>query len=232
MTLQEKQNKLNELYKPFFNNVKDKVGNEIGQYGNPLLIDLAKTNNINTDVMIFGQETNTWYNDIKNIDELIEIYSKFLNDNLRSNTPFWQCFRKWLGDENGVYVWNNLSKMDYNNSDGDNRSILGCPNEKIREEILKESAKIIKKEIEIIEPKIIIFLSGPSYDFIIEDYLGGKKKDNLEIAKIAEERQLCEFELKGFENIKSFRTYHPEYLNRSGDLKNKIVEFLRAKIYK
>ena len=32
MTLQEKQNKLNELYKPFFNNVKDKVGDDIGQY--------------------------------------------------------------------------------------------------------------------------------------------------------------------------------------------------------
>ena len=230
MTLKEKQNKLNELYKPFFNSVKDKVGDDIGQYGNPLLIDLAKTNNINTDVMIFGQETNTWYNGIKNIDELIEIYSKFLNDNLRSNTPFWQCFRKWLGDENGVYVWNNLSKMDYN-SNG-NRSILECPNKKILEEILKGSAEIIKKEIEIIEPKIIIFLSGPSYDFIIEDYLGGKKKDNLEITEIAEENQLCEFELKGFENIKSFRTYHPRYLNTQGDLKNKIVEFLRAKIYK
>ena len=114
MTLQEKQNKLNELYKPFFNNVKDKVGNEIGQYGNPLLIDLAKTNNINTDVMIFGKETDTWYNDIKDIDKLIEIYSKFLNDKLEARRLFWQCLRKWLGDENGVYVWNNLSKMDYN----------------------------------------------------------------------------------------------------------------------
>ncbi|MDY6135417.1 hypothetical protein, partial [Campylobacter lanienae] len=99
MTLQEKQNKLNELYKPFFNNVKDKVGNEIGQYGNPLLIDLAKTNNINTDVMIFGQETDTWYNYIKDIDKLIEIYSKFLNDKLEQRRLFWQCFRKWLGDE-------------------------------------------------------------------------------------------------------------------------------------
>ncbi|MDY5519814.1 uracil-DNA glycosylase family protein [Campylobacter lanienae] len=232
MTLQEKQNKLNELYKPFFNNVKDKVGNKIGQHSNPLLIDLAKTNNINTDVMIFGQETDTWYNDIKDIDKLIEIYSKFLNDKLEQRRLFWQCFRKWLGDENGIYVWNNLSKMDYNNSDGGNRSILRCPNEKIKEEILKGSAEIIKKEIEIIEPKIIIFLSGPYYDFIIENYLGAKKKDNLEIAKIAEENELCEFELKGFENIKSFRTYHPGYLNRRPDLKNKIVEFLRAKIYK
>ena len=98
MTLQEKQNKLNELYKPFFSNVKDKVGDEIGQY-----------------------------------------------------------------------------------------------------------------------------------DFIIQNYLGAKKKDILEIAK---ENQLCEFELEGFENIKSFRTYHPGYLNRMGDLKNKIVEFLRTKIYK
>lgn len=224
MTLQEKQNKLNELYKPFFSNVKDKVGNEIGQYGNPLLIDLVKTNNINTDVMIFGQETNTWYNDIKDIDKLIEIYSKFLNDNLRSNTPFWQCFRKWLGDENSVFVWNNLSKMDYN-SNG-NRSILNCPEQK---EILKKSAELIKQEIEIIQPKIIIFLSGPRYDFIIQNYLGAKKKDILEIAK---ENQLCEFELEGFENIKSFRAYHPGYLNRRGDLKNKIVEFLRTEIYK
>ena len=223
MTLQEKQNKLNELYKPFFNNVKDKVGDDIGQYGNPLLIDLAKTNNINTDVMIFGQETDAWHNGIKDIDELIEKYSKFLNDNLRSNTPFWQCFRKWLGDENGVYVWNNLSKMDYH-SNGGSRSILKCPNKKI----LEESAEIIKKEIEIIEPKIIIFLSGPYYDFIIENYLGGKKK----VLEIAKENQLCEFELEGFENIKSFRTYHPRYLNTKGDLKNKIVEFLRAKIYK
>ncbi|MDO2409015.1 uracil-DNA glycosylase family protein [Campylobacter magnus] len=223
MTLQEKQNKLNELYKPFFNNVKDKVGDDIGQYGNPLLIDLAKTNNINTDVMIFGQETDTWYNDIKDIDKLIEIYSNFLNNKLEARRLFWQCFRKWLGDENGVYVWNNLSKMDYH-SNGGSRSILKCPNKKI----LEESAEIIKKEIEIIEPKIIIFLSGPYYDFIIENYLGGKKK----VLEIAKENQLCEFELEGFENIKSFRTYHPRYLNTKGDLKNKIVEFLRAKIYK
>ncbi|RAZ48913.1 uracil-DNA glycosylase family protein [Campylobacter hyointestinalis] len=222
MTLQEKQNKLNELYKPFFNNVKDKVGNKIGQHSNPLLIDLAKTNNINTNVMIFGQETDTWYNDIKDIDELIEIYSKFLNDKLRSKTPFWQCFRKWLGDENGVYVWNNLSKMDYNSNGS--RSILRCSNKKI----LEESSKIIKKEIEIIEPKIIIFLSGPRYDFIIQNYLGAKKK----VLEKAKENQLCEFELEGFKNIKSFRTYHPGYLNRRPNLKNKIVEFLRAKIYK
>ncbi|MCI7103203.1 MAG: hypothetical protein MR927_03295 [Campylobacter sp.] len=222
MTLQEKQNKLNELYKPFFNNVKDEVGDEIGRYGNPLLIDLAKTNNINADVMIFGQETNTWYNGIKDIDELIEKYSKLLNNNPLLNKPFWQCFIKWLGDENGVYVWNNLSKMDYNSNGS--RSILKCPNKKI----LEESAEIIKKEIEIIEPKIIIFLSGPYYDFIIENYLGAKKK----VLEIAKENQLCEFELEGFENIKSFRTYHPRYLNTKGDLKNKIVEFLRAKIYK
>lgn len=234
--MEKKQEALNKLYEGFDNYLKDniKVGSsgwDKGTYSNPLLINIKDINNINTDVMVFGQETRTWCNKENTVKEFIDIYARFVNAG-GIKSPFWQCFNEWLRiKKNDIYVWNNLSKVDYYN--GYNHRILNSPDSA---KILTKSAEIIKEEIKIIEPKILIFLTGPHYDFIIQKYLGGKIQDSKKIQKLGlVPNQLCEYKLEGFEGIKAFRTYHPNYLNRCSkkrypNLKNNIVEFLRKEI--
>jgi hypothetical protein len=72
---------------------------------------------------------------------------------------------------------------------------------------------VIKKEISVFEPDVVIFFTGPNYDDIMKDVFGP-----LALSPVHDDfsvRQLARVESESLPTL-SFRTYHPNYLWRFG----------------
>ncbi|MCY1368135.1 hypothetical protein D9M69_551010 [compost metagenome] len=77
---------------------------------------------------------------------------------------------------------------------------------------------LVLKELEILNPNMVIFFTGPSYDARIKSLLCGELIDVQDFTS----RELCLVKSKHL-NTKIIRTYHPNYLRRSG-LERKIID--------
>jgi len=183
---------------------------------NPLLlfIDEEKLKNADIKVMIFGQETNDWDGDFKNDMSIsLDNYDEFLNLNnpFSYGGQFWNGFNRFLTLLSEKYpskkieaIWNNVIKIGNSGRD------KNYPPEYIYN-IEKEYFNVIKDEINILKPDIILFMSGPNYDIELENSLG-----NVNFKRLVEnftERQIAKLEYENLENI--YRTYHPNYLWRN-----------------
>jgi len=182
---------------------------------NPLLLTVNQDyQGSDIKVMVIGQETNGWFEQFSNIDEITKVYNEF----------FWggRCYKRggqfWNGiknfkirlqqkypDKRINIIWNNVIKIG--KAKGKNK-----PPEYIQK-IEREYFKVLELELEILKPDIILFLSGPNYDDIIKQHF---PKIIQEAMLSIKQRQLCKFSIKG--NSNCFRTYHPNYLYRSRKL--------------
>lgn len=184
---------------------------------NPLLINLNESLYQDSDikVLIFGQETNDWENDFNgSTAQPLATYEVFYNSGKCFKTHgghFWNGYNKFLKSLNEKFedkkvcaVWNNVIKVGVSGT-GNNK-----PNKNIYN-VEKENFNIMADEINILNPDIILFLSGPDYDNEIRNALPG-----VEFNKINDEftvRQLSKLSYKNHKNI--YRTYHPNYLWRN-----------------
>ena len=167
--------------------------------------------------MVFGQETNGWWNDLPkanafaDMEMLIDKYDKAFNDDSMfcKNTPFWNGFdkfRQMLGEKYAGkkirYVWNNIVKI----GKADEK---GCPPDEIYN-IEREYFSVIAEEVKIIRPNVILFLTGPKYDNKIADNFG-----ELQYSAISPfpEKELAKLSIPDVDF--AFRMYHPNYLYRS-----------------
>lgn len=216
--IQAMNNELTELYKEEFKRLYPKLNeyNEKVNYSrkatNPFLIKVPENyNDFKNKIMIFGQETNSWCQECgsksafsNNIEKSLEIYQKFyLNGGINHyRGPFWNEFKRIKNQvsksKDSTVIWNNINKI----------GIIGTGNLNPINEIQFEHFDVIRDEIKILKPNIIIFLTGHDYDFFIKKNIGdfnqNKIKENI-------------FELnfkKEFENIKCFKTFHPNALYR------------------
>lgn len=181
---------------------------------NPLLLSLENNDYENSEikVMIFGQETNSWYETFNgNIDITMNLYRDFFNKGKALNNyggAFWNGVNKFIELLKNKYenrkigiLWNNVIKI------GCEERNKNMPPKYIYN-IEKEKFNVIKNEIEILKPNIILFLSGPFYDFAIENAFQKIFKKN-EINEFSE-RELSRIDIGFGNNV--FRTYHPNYL--------------------
>lgn len=191
---------------------------------NPLLINIDEDKFYASDIklMIFGQETNSWYGDFNsNIKFSLEKYSEFFNSDkyYSYGGQFWngvKKFKKKLEEkypQKNIYlIWNNLCKIgnSQRNTNTAAKYIL---------EIENKHFSIINEEIKIINPDIILFFTGPNYDCFIDNIF-------LNIQKIEVNgfnyRQLIKLDFGEKQNI--FRTYHPNYLWRKKGLINEVYD--------
>ena len=81
---------------------------------------------------------------------------------------------------------------------------------------------ILEEEIKIINPDIVLFLTGPYYDYYIEKQLKGVEFKTVENYGI---RQFARVEHEALPK-NSFRIYHPVYLRRRS-LENNYLEKLK-----
>jgi len=242
------QTELNKLYTEYLKEIFSdrKLYEQILNFeiSSPLFLDcnaeFGKYADSDFKVLYVGKETNYWYNqkertvsellyDIqdteKYINGLTELYKKFnIGHNYKTSIfTFMDIIVNKLRVKNqktGV-LWTNLLRHDGFN---------GKVSREIEKKVSYHNNYILRKELEILKPDAIIFLTGPNYDYILENSFAGLKK-----IKINEksEREIC---LLNHENLpeKSMRIYHPGYHGRKGadyrwELADKIIELIEMK---
>lgn len=180
----------------------------------PLLLGIGDENEyLNSDfkIMLFGQETNGWgeFRENININELQKWnYGKtsiqrgkgqFAN----GRVGLMRNFKKYFPDMKSSLVWNNVVKIGKSKD-------KGFPGHNLYQ-IENSQFNVLKEEINILKPNIIIFFSGYRYDQYIFDKFG--KLESIQISGF-QKHQLCEFKIPNIQC--ALRTYHPNYLFRNG----------------
>ena len=179
--------KLTPALKPFIKSTKD-------QPANPLLIKVDEEyENSDFKIMLFGQETNSWNIEFcnglyhPNLSIILERYEIFFLGNGsynygKGNKPcskivkgFWggvnEFFRIFRGtdypfrqfvfdnDKRVSFIWNNVVKLGKQNK-------KGRPN--FYPDIKEINKEIIKHEIEVLNPNVLLLFSGPFYDDVVK----------------------------------------------------------------
>lgn len=198
------------------------------QASNPLLIQLPdeKTyQSADIRMMVFGQETNNWHHQFQpDMAKTLGWYAEFLEARRhKGKGTFWNSTRRFkkqleekYPDKRVELVWNNVFKIG--------KTKRGKPGPDVRQ-IEESEFNVIQREIDILKPNLIIFLSGPYYD----KHLKGKVtlRVNLWIDDDPYFNQVVFYSVEN--GIQAVRTYHPSYLRRSkqeDEIFNFIIEVL------
>ena len=154
-------------------------------------------------VAFVGQETHGWSSECE-ISAQMAVYSTFNLGVAYYSSPFWNVIRKLehvLTASNYSSAWLNLHRYDQ----GGRR-----PSWK-NQRILLELDFLVYEELKLLVPDVVIFLTGPNFDNRITSMLQASYRpiDGFPL------RQLSEVQSPVLSNV-MFRTYHPNYLRRSG----------------
>ncbi len=183
---------------------------------NPLLLKIGddkKYKNSDLKVMFCGQEPNTWGGELKsNINKIQLYYQDFFLSNYcyeKYGGQFWngvnrlkELFKSTFPEKSIEFIWNDIVKVG-------KRDGRGLPPRYI-EEVELNYFKVIYKEVEILKPDVIVFMSGPNYDWFIKQQFGEVKFSHVENFN---ERQIAKIDIPGVAS--AYRTYHPNYLWRN-----------------
>jgi hypothetical protein len=188
---------------------------------NPLFL-YADDDYINSEIkiMLFGKETNSWHDKNKLpygsredfiVDDIINLHYGFPVRTFKRSV-FFRGFSLLINKIEGMnrtrkigFMWNNLVKMGMQKR--------GFPHKLYPGVIKPHLNTIIPEEIKILKPNFLVFFTGPdNYDKVLNDIFNNPKRN-----KIANfnERQLCEIEIPRIS--KALRTYHPNYLFKTGN---------------
>lgn len=222
---------LKSVYKTYWNQLKLSLNKYLSENSglhptHPLLINIDEDTFRKADIriMFFGQETNDWEGvwGGRTLDQLLSMYTDFFGTGycFKYGGQFWNAISKYLQAVKDKYpgktvsfVWNNLLKIGRANGKGAPPWTLI--------QIEQESFPVIQEELEILEPNIIIFFTGPYYD----EYL----KSKLHVTHFNQVINWSTWKLARVVSEKlpsrSFRTYHPNFLwrNRFYDYMNTII---------
>jgi hypothetical protein len=185
------------------------------ELANPLMLYINDEKDFMTadvKVMLFGQNTGNWYGFDTCEGSLSEIMQSFTEsfDNREGSIGKYysmgQGMNKFINDMNTRYsdkkiryVWNNIVKIGFKSS--------GTPPDRLYQ-IEKEHFAVIKDEITIIKPDIILFLTGLNYDGKIKINFG--ELSFVTVTSLNDIRKLAKIDMPEFPFVKcAFRTYHP-----------------------
>jgi hypothetical protein len=156
-----------------------------------------------TKVAFVGQETRGWESWAE-ISEQMAVYKKFNLGERYFSSPFWNVIEKLESKLTGSTLssaWLNLNRYD---QDGKPPSIGN-------QRILSDLDFLLLDELKLVAPDIVIFFTGPKYDPRINGLLQGNQ---IAIDGFSP-RELCKI-ASPFLPALTFRTYHPNFLRRSG----------------
>jgi len=186
---------------------------------NPLLLDVPSAYlQAECRVMIFGQETNDWekrfpHND--GVRHILNSYKNFYLENL--------CYSYGGQFFNGVsqlkraltdrlsrsynsieFLWNNVVKIG-------RMEKKGTPSETVLE-WEDNWFDVVRFEVQVLKPDIVIFFSGPNYDKFLRRIFNDISFTNV---NQRDQRQLAYIKSENLPK-NTIRTYHPNYLWRRG----------------
>ncbi|GAA4301769.1 hypothetical protein GCM10023183_13150 [Nibribacter koreensis] len=134
----------------------------------------------------------------------------YLNNGIKSyRGPFWNEFKRIRREvnktHNSFFIWNNINKIGR----------IGKGNVQQINKLQFKYFNIVKDELKILKPRVLVFLTGDDYDHFIrkniEDFSECKIDDCLSELKFSNE----------FAHLKAYKTFHPNALYHKG--KNRIV---------
>ena len=127
-------------------------------------------------------------------------------------SPFWQAYREARraaeADKPYAVMWSNLYRCCY---DGGSVFKAGLAE---RQLLLEMSREIFVEELKILQPRAVIFATGPAYDETIEKIYPGTTFTGFSL-KQNNQRQLARVVHQDLSQGKSYRVYHPNYLRRT-----------------
>lgn len=158
-------------------------------------------------LMIVGRETTSWSGGFRKIhitprEDYITASMKWHCQSvgqIAGRSKFRQFYKraeKIMEPTGGSVSWHNLFAISLKKN-----SPVRCEE---FENITDISRKLLSAQIEILKPRAILFLSGPSYDIHIKKFFQGR----ITKSKIYEKRRLWGFEI---DETQCFRTNHPRY---------------------
>lgn len=225
--------RLEELYNSKYSNALENKGELI--MSNPLLIkvDEEKYNSSDIKVMIIGQETYGWWEGVfgdKTVQELMDQYDGYLHNKLenmrkKSSRAFWKGFKyfedeiqKIHTDKNVYCIWNNIVKIGKDNKTGISDSIR---------DFERKYLSMVKKEIQILKPDIVIFLTGPNRDYDIKYNFDNVTFENQN--KLFNDTKYREPALVVSEDLpkSSVRLYHPNYFGGFHKVKHLALKMIK-----
>ena len=175
-------------------------------------------------ILIVGQENNGYGYETEPKKSMLFTLD-FQSNRYYDNAPFFSfpySFCASINDcDNEKYskksylAWVNLKEFSFETS---SKKPL---NEKAQS-IIDNEFNILEEEIKIINPDIVLFLTGPNYDYYIKNQLKGVEFKTVENYQIG---QFARVEHKSLPK-NSFRIYHPVYLRRRS-LENNYLEKLK-----
>lgn len=182
-------------------------------------------NKMKYKILIVGQENDGWgfQNEaiLSMYDTLDFLDSKDYND-MRPFFSFPYNFCKSINNLEDIkdskktyFTWVNLREFSFNEAP---KTSLG----KEAQSIIDNEFNILEEEIKIINPDIVLFLTGPTYDYYIKNQLNGVEFKTVENYQIG---QFARVEHKSLPD-NSFRIYHPFYLRING-LESEYLEKLK-----
>ena len=199
------------------------VGQETDLFGD--VINIVKDGTINNKnlkksqdwtikaVSILNGSMEEKWNDYENNLQTVELRSK----------PFFNFLRELAKCYN--VCWNNLDKIHYTaklTKDGQTKNKTGklyCDDEKILGGAYFEGKSLLQKEIEIVTPDCVLFVTGPNY----------KKSMDTQIGKIFDKTPNSNTVVVTAKDKQYFWTYHPQYLQRK-EWCEKVLKELQEKL--
>ena len=233
--MNEMNKQLLELYSGIHPILSDAVGkwNDDASHGirisNPWLLHVSdKYANAAKRVMLIGQEPWGWkgqYSKEKSAEWLMEKYRVFIDHQTTKGeyrpSPIWNLYRniiEWGRESNTHVISNNIGKLCYVKKNKDGKWKAGTHG--FHETVNRLMIPIFRKEIEICQPDIIIFVCGKDYEHkYIREWLGDYEAvgvEGISKEKLAELR----FNDSSLHLPKVIRTYHPRYLQMNKNKTN------------
>lgn len=166
-------------------------------------------------IMVVGQETLSWGGEFgndggfsleRNVDELMNLYDICIKDE-RLKTTFWQFGRAIAKASDAQVIFNNIAKVGWCNKRGFLPSL---------------QPRILKKEIEITKPNLLVFTTGPREQYMQELNQNGICPSGRESLVSIDGKAYAEI-WEGV-SVPTIWCYHPRYLST-----RKVIKSVREK---
>jgi len=159
----EMNSRLRDIYKPYLQFLQEEFSAEAEYVSLPLFMQIDSTYFQNRFKILFiGKELEEWFGNISkkemfNVDNLMNIYQNYQTSG-RNDSPFWKFINDIKNDVNGSddggYMWTTISKFNFHRN---------TPPPVIQQRN-DSGFELLREEIEILQPDMVFFLTGFSYD--------------------------------------------------------------------
>ncbi len=196
-------------------------------------------------IMIVGQETRGWsvYKPdwpivdsqkwaIDYLDYQLHYSNEFdfkLKFGKRNCSQFWNFFRAF-SNSGIVPCWNNIDKAQ-RDINGKTMSLTINMEMELNRNLPNTNKTLFQKEVEIIKPDVIVFITGPYYHATMECALN-IEKGSLQELNLSYATGCLDITSVSRLGIPSFWTYHPRHITNSKNplCRNDIINMIKSKL--